>query len=379
MKTKQNTKIILLLIAAVLILAACSNFLTDNPNRSPSALLSGNSFTLYPGISQTMDARQSSDPDGDDSLSYSWEVISAAGTYTLSGAATPTPTFVTDYYAAGAASYTTPAYIGSYTLRLTVTDEYGLTDTSDVAVTVANLAPTANIIRLTDPAPGTSVNLDGNTSSDPDPDKRNDLNYSWSSVIDHPIGSSWTWVPDTQTPDFTPGTAGLNGGHGVYTVRLTVTDEYGRTDTQTEIIPTSGNTEPAFGAIIVAVAPDTLLGTGTNVDPYHDNDLATPPDDNNDTFSLDASTNITNTDDDTLIYTWTFDDIDSDIDLFVEGEGSSRNLRSGDVINTNDDGVLTVAPDGAATPDGTVDFSITITVSDGAEDATAPAIWFDLY
>ena len=86
MKTKQNIKIILLLIAAVFILAACSNFLTDNPNRSPSALLSGNSFTLYPGISQTMDARQSSDPDGDDSFSYSWEVISAAGTYTLSGA-----------------------------------------------------------------------------------------------------------------------------------------------------------------------------------------------------------------------------------------------------------------------------------------------------
>jgi len=380
MKTKQNIKIILLLIAVVLILAACSNFLTDNPNRSPSALLSGNSFTLYPGISQTMDARQSSDPDGDDSLSYSWEVISAAGTYTLSDASSQTPSFVSDYYAAGAASYTTPAYIGGYTLRLTVTDEYGLTDTSDVAVTVANLPPTASMSSsVPNPAVLNPTTLDCSSSSDPDPDRRQsasgDLHYSWS-VIDSPVGSQWQWNADgysTVTP-FDPSPATIQtvdfypNDDGVYTVRLTVTDEYGSTDTQTEIIPTSSNSAPALDVITNIVSSSgVLLGSGTLGNPFNDDD---------DTFSLDAAYPLGNGDDDTLTYTWTFDGFAGTIDLIVEG--TSRTLNPGEVISTGEDSILTLAPDGAATPDGTADFSITITVSDASLDDTA-VIWFDLY
>ena len=50
------------------------------------------------------------------------------------------------------------------------------------------------------------------------------------------------------------------------------------------------------------------------------------------------------------------------------------------MINTNTDSILTLAPEGVATPDGTADFSITVKVSDGevARDDTA-VIWFDLY
>lgn len=381
---------------------------------NPPVAVAGAGATRYPGVQYTLSGSATDDdPDGTDSLTYNWSVVSAPGadgTYTLSGAATPTPTFVTDYYAAGAASYTTPSYIGSYTLRLTVTDEYGLTDTDDVTITVANLPPTASMSSsVPTPAVNNSTTLDCSSSSDPDSDRRQsatgDLHYSWS-VIDSPVGSQWQWDTEgygtntdfipapvtTQTVDFTPNNVGNNNGEGVYTVRLTVTDEYGSTDTDTVVIPTSGNTAPALSAIdnIVSVTGDTRHGAGTNdvVDaadgtkdndgPYRDNDAQAGESDASDTFSLNASDSITNTDNDTLTYTWTFGGFAGTIDIFVEG--SLRTLGPGEVIATGGDSILTLAPNGAATPDGTADFSVTVKVSDGqtSKDDTA-VMWFDLY
>ncbi|MDA3939978.1 MAG: hypothetical protein PF693_11845 [Spirochaetia bacterium] len=283
----------------------------------------------------------------------------AVGTYFFTDTTTQTPTFVTEYYTDGGTSFTTPAYMGNYTLRLTVTDEYGLTNTDDVVITIANLAPNANLVDSgIPPAPESPVSLNGSSSTDSNFDRRqtvSDFNNFFWAVVDSPNGSDWQWnlegyvitnfsAPDlvTKNVNFSPRNSGSNAGEGVYTVNLTVTDEYGSSNTETIIIPTSGNTAPALSTLADIVSVEGNNGTGTDGDPFYDDDTS-GTDDTNDTFTLNASTSITNTDDDTLEYSWV-------------------------IVNLT----------GSTYPDLTQDLSITVTVSDADLDDTAD-IWFDLY
>lgn len=367
-------------------------------NHSAPLAISGAGATLYPGISYPLSGSATDDdPDGTASLSYLWTVESAAGavgTYFLTDETTLTPSFVTAYYADGATPYTTPSYIGSYTLRLTVIDEFGLTDTSDTVITVANLVPNASIAAsgAIPPAPLAVVSLDGSSSTDPDPDRRqtDDFDYFQWTLIDKPVGSSWLWDGTDTTPTFTsssysdkdvtfaPGNSGSNGGEGVYTVQLQVSDEYGSMNSETLIIPTLGNTAPVLAPIasLVTLSGDTLQGAGSNAMPFKDDDDVS--EDNNDTFNIDASSAITNTDDDTLVYLWTFNGFAGTIDIYVEG--SLNTLSPGQSIATEEDSILTLSADGVSVPDGLADFSLTVKVSDGdtALDDTA-VMWFDLY
>lgn len=149
----------------------------------------------------TLDGSASSDPNGNDTLSYSWSLVSGPTTVALSDPKSPKPTFTT-------------RTAGIYTFRLTVSD--GATQVSDeVVITVdqaPNTVPVANAGAAQTVSPGTLVTLDGSASSDADGDP---LSYSWALTS----GSGVTLAnPKTAKPTFTPTAT------GTFEFTLTVSD-----------------------------------------------------------------------------------------------------------------------------------------------------------
>jgi len=156
------------------------------------------------GTMVTLDGTLSSDPDGDP-LTYSWTQL-AGPVISLAGASTATPTF-------------TPTLAGTYVFRLEVDDAFGGTGSDTVTVIVVNGAAIADagpdqvgIFR------GTTITLDGTTSSDPDGDP---LAFRWIQIAGPPVVLTGV---TTSTPSFTPMSA------GTYVFQLTVDDAFGGTD-----------------------------------------------------------------------------------------------------------------------------------------------------
>ena len=140
-------------------------------NRPPTANAGAdNSVTI--GTPYTLSGT-ASDPDGDP-LTYSWTVLSGPAGSTLTNATTLTPSFT-----ANAA--------GTYTLRLTATDNGSLSGSDNVVLSTTNRAPTANAGADNSVTIGTPYVLSG-TASDPDGDP---LTYSWT-VVSGPAGSTLT-------------------------------------------------------------------------------------------------------------------------------------------------------------------------------------------
>lgn len=200
-------------------------------NRLPAAVFTPTTA----GLRVDVDGAASSDEDGT-IASYAWDF--GDGT-TGTG-----PTASRTYAAAG-----------TYTVRLTVTDDLGDTGTVEQAVTVAappNQLPTA---AFTQSLSGTVLAVDGSGSSDPDGTL---------------VGHAW---------DFGDGgtATGASASHtyaaaGTYTVRLTVTDDDGGTATTTRSVTVT--TVPAAlvadafgrtgaGGWGVADQGGTWLGTGS--------------------------------------------------------------------------------------------------------------------
>jgi len=113
--------------------------------------------------------------------------------------------------------YGTP---GEYEARLTVTDDSGQSETAGVPVNVLNSPPIVSFRMSSDaPLPGQTVSFDGSGSFDPD-----------GSIVD------FTW-------NFGDGTSGRGErvwhayeALGIYTVRLTVTDDSGGSSSLTHTV-----------------------------------------------------------------------------------------------------------------------------------------------
>jgi uncharacterized protein YjdB len=197
-------------------------------NQAPTAD-AGSDATTQVGDSVTLDASNSSDPDGD-TLSYSWQVIEqpSGASPTWSNQMTDAPTL-------------TPDTSGFYTVQLTVDDGY-TTATDTVAVVANNEAPVVDAGADKDVDVGDQVSLDASGSSDPDGDT---LTYSsWS--FDSKPGSSTATLGSTSgaTTAFTPDVT------GEYVVQFEVTDG-DKTVTGTVTV-TAHETPAASGDVVIS-------------------------------------------------------------------------------------------------------------------------------
>ena len=259
--------------AALVLLTACSNMLTLNPNREPVVnITEAGGVTLYPGNSVTLDATESFDPDGQ-RLTAAWAVTTqpGSGDAVLTGADTFTPTF-------------SAFRLGTYTLTLTVTDEYNVQRTGTATITVANDPPGAN-------AGGNLLNSDlstdpvivgdprivlgtGGFDDESSPPRRQDLwEFQWE-VTRRPwtVGAAQQVLLDWTTVTNFPDQSVQQGGEahlpftppepGVYTLRLTVRDEgqgahWGRDTSRTIIVETAGNGAPELNPALAFINSDT--------------------------------------------------------------------------------------------------------------------------
>lgn len=439
--TKRGNRVFAVLATTVLLaaLGSCTDMMTNNPNREPVVSISPASYTIYPGDAVTFDAGASTDPD-DQELDVTWEVISAPGdssTYFLDGASSFAPTFnsyfrnlpgesASDRYSVGPEDYSVPPYLGDYTLRMTISDEYGVQRTGTVDVTVTNSAPGADagvnsIGAIAPAATATPVALvlTGTGGELEESSRRNTWQYRWS-VTDQPAGSdlsltntAWTDPSDpaaanTAVADFTPLTSGSDAkpGEGVYAFRLEVRDEYGATSSDSMIVATSGNTAPGLvmpnTANVTVTNGGSLDGDGSSGSPFSNSDHGTTG--NNYAISIEyTDTEITNAEDDTMTVTWevealrgAFDEIrlgiDSEDDRYygigatIETQtgvvdGFTLNIApAGDLDAFRDNGTVTTAS--SAAPDTTWDVAIRVIANDGAVSAATadqPVIYLDLY
>ena len=220
------------------------------PNQAPTANAGIDINLTLPNNSTTLSG-SGSDIDGT-ITSYSWSRVSGPTTFNLGSPNAATTTL-------------NNLVQGIYTLRLTVTDNSGATATDDVTVTVnaaPNQAPTANAgidINLT--LPNNSTTLSG-SGSDID---GTIASYSWSRVsgpTTFKLGS-----PNAATTTLN------NLVQGIYTLRLTVTDNSGATATDdvTVTVNAAPNQAPTAnaGIDINLTLPNnstTLSGSGSDVD-----------------------------------------------------------------------------------------------------------------
>jgi len=217
-------------------------------NQVPVANAGQDILLTLPANSTVLNGSQSKDPDGSISA-YSWSKVGGPDKFTL---LTPTQ----------AQTDLKDLAEGTYIFRLRVTDDKGAVHEDDVTVTVkaGNQSPVANAgPDVTITLPVSSTKLDGTQSKDPE---GKITKYNWVKK-DGPANFTLA-SPGTVTSDLKDLVAGL------YTFRLTVTDEKGaeHTDDVLVDVKTAGNQPPVANAgpdvtITLPVNSTNLNGSGS--------------------------------------------------------------------------------------------------------------------
>lgn len=205
------------------------------PNQSPVANAGSDQVLTGPG-SAVLDGSASYDPDGS-IAQYSW-TQTAGTTVTIVNAATAGPTV-------------NGLQPGSYTFRLTVTDNRGATASDDVQITVntppSNQSPVANAGQDTVLTSGpANITLNGSGSYDPD---GSISTYNWSQSS----GPGGTTIVNSNTA--TPGVTGLQAG--TYVFQLNVTDNLGASST--------GFVQVKVNPVVLATYPVAIAGNDTTI------------------------------------------------------------------------------------------------------------------
>jgi uncharacterized repeat protein (TIGR01451 family) len=202
-------------------------------NQAPIARAGADQTGIPLGTTVNLNGNTSSDPDGQP-VTYLWSIVlrPASSSATLFNATTATPSFVADS-------------AGLYRIQLIVND--GLVDSAadTVDISTVNQAPIANAGADQSAPVGSTVQLNGSGSTDPD---ANPLTYSWS-IVSRPVGSvaalsSTTVVSPTFVPDVT----------GSYTVRLVVNDGF------TDSAPDTATITATTNVISMALVGTPLVG-----------------------------------------------------------------------------------------------------------------------
>ena len=214
-------------------------------NKSPLAN-AGADQTVHAGSLVNLDGAGSTDPDLNYPLTYAWTLKQApAGSMAaLTGANTASPRFTADL-------------MGEYVVELVVTDAAGWASLPDtVKISTSNTAPVAaagpdqSVILL-----GSTVQLDGSTSYDPDGDA---VAFLWSfssrpggsaAVLSNPAVAKPTFVADM---------------YGRYDLSLRVTDPFGA-NTSDAVTVSFDNVRPLANAGVnqTVLAPITVYLNGS--------------------------------------------------------------------------------------------------------------------
>jgi parallel beta-helix repeat protein len=235
----------------------------DGWTNQPPVADAGADQLAHPVEVVTLDGSGSSDVESDYPLTYSWQITSKpeGSTAVLSEPNAVNPSFTVDM-------------LGDYIAELVVTDSLGAQSTADeVLISTYNTAPVADagadqtIIEI-----GTTVELDGTQSSDPEGDE---MTYFWT-IMQKPAGSMAELSdPCSATPTF------VADIHGDYVITLIVTDIFGAVSDADNLAVGFENVKPVADA---GVNQTVIVG---------------------DTVSLDGSGS-TDANFDMLIYSWSF-------------------------------------------------------------------------
>nr|WP_295865987.1 PKD domain-containing protein [uncultured Chitinophaga sp.] len=212
-------------------------------NQPPVANAGTNQVITLPASSVTLDGSASKDTDGS-IASWKWEKVSGPDAGNISSPNT-------------AATAVINLAAGTYVFQLTVTDNEGATATARVTVTVlpppgVNRPPVANagqnekVVSL--------VILDGTASYDPD---GTIVKYSWEQVT----GPAEANIAGASAAKATA--TGLI--KGVYTFRLTVTDNEGLTSAAIKTVTVVDPDIPDNDTGIVNLYPNRIVGSGSAV------------------------------------------------------------------------------------------------------------------
>jgi fibro-slime domain-containing protein len=230
------------------------------------------------GTTVELNGSGSTDVNGDP-LTYTWTLLNQpdGSTASLSNADTMTPTLVTDQQ-------------GSYVVQLVVNDGLIDSDPDTVTVTSPNTTPIADAGDDVSVSLGSSTELDGSGSSDPDNDP---LTYRWS-LLSTPDDSLASLV---NTTSVNPTLQGVDV-YGDYIVQLIVND--GTEDSAPDtVVLSSQNLPPVADAgddINIDFGQDAMLDGSGSADPQGDEityswSLISTPDGSS--VSLDDNTAIT--------------------------------------------------------------------------------------